>query len=221
MTNPVRSPAPIISPISSHPLLNPLASPTKTPDTLAPKSASDWREWLSRHHADRQSVWLMIFRKHGQTPSLTHDEALDEALCFGWIDSAIRKGDDEHHRQLFSQRKPKSNWSRVNKEKVAKLTAAGRMTEAGQAMVDLAKKTGTWTALDEVEKGTIPPDLDEAFKANATAKNYFEGFPPSARRGILEWLLNAKTEMTRTKRITEIVAKAAKNERANFPDKKK
>jgi uncharacterized protein YdeI (YjbR/CyaY-like superfamily) len=195
---------------------------TKTPNTnaLAFENRAAWRRWLIDHHATESAVWLKLFRKNCPTSTLTHDEALDEALCFGWIDGAIRKGDDQHHLQYFAQRNPKSNWSRINKEKVAKLTAEGLMTKAGQTMVVLAQKNGTWAALDEVEKGTIPLDLAEAFQANATAKGHFGHFPPSASRGILEWLLNAKTEKTRIKRITEIVTKAEKNERAHFPDRK-
>ena len=143
-----------------------------------------------------------------------------QALCFGWIDSSAKKGDDQHYLQFFAKRNPKSSWSRVNKNKVDKLTAAGLMTDAGQAMIDLAKQTGTWTALDDVENLFSPPDLQESLNVNPTAKGYFDAFPRSAKRGILEWLLKSratpgKTPVTRAKRIAEIVMLAGRNERAN------
>jgi len=160
-------------------------------------------------------VWLKIYKKNSGTPSVRYDEAVDEALCFGWIDSSARKGDDQHYLQFFAQRNPKSNWSRVNKSKVEKLAGAGLITDAGQAMIDLAKRTGTWTALDDVENLVSPPDLQEQLDANSVAKGHFDAFPRSAKRGILEWLLNAKTPATRARRIAEIVLLAGRNERAN------
>lgn len=179
------------------------------------ESRAAWRDWLAKHHATEKNVWLKLYRKASGTSSVSYDEAVDEALCFGWIDSAVRKGDEEHRVQFFSQRKPKSNWSRINKAKIEKLTMAGLMTDAGQKMVDLAKRTGTWTALDEIESLTTPPDLQTALDANPTARTHFEAFPRSPKRAILEWLLNAKTPETRVKRIAEVVAKAERNERAN------
>jgi uncharacterized protein YdeI (YjbR/CyaY-like superfamily) len=160
-------------------------------------------------------VWLKIYKKNSGTPSITYDEAVDEALCFGWIDSLANKGDDDHYFQFFAQRKPKSNWSQVNKNKVEKLLVAGLMTNAGQAMIDLAKQTGTWTALDDVERLISPPDLHEQLDQHPGAKGYFDAFPRSVKRGMLEWLLNAKTPATRAKRIAEIVTLAERNERAN------
>lgn len=176
---------------------------------------TDWRQWLTGNHATEKSVWLKIYKKTSSTPSVTYDEAVDEALCFGWIDSAARKGDDQHYLQFFAKRKPKSNWSRVNKVKVEKLIAAGLMTDAGQAMIDSAKRTGTWTALDDVENLISPPELQEQLDANPVAKAHFDAFPRSAKRGMLEWLLTAKSPATRAKRIAEIVTLAERNERAN------
>lgn len=188
---------------------------TSTFPSIHPESRAVWRQWLAEHHATQKSVWVKIYKKASSTPSVTYDEAVDEALCFGWIDSSVKKGDDEYRLQFFARRNPKSNWSRVNKAKVEKLTEAGLMTEAGQALIDLAQQTGTWTALDEVENLVCPPDLQAELNANPIAERYFNAFPRSAKRGILEWLLNAKTPVTRTKRIAEIVALAERNERAN------
>lgn len=179
------------------------------------QSRAAWREWLAENHATAPNVWLKIYKKTSPTSSVYYDEAVDEALCFGWIDSLSKKGDEEHYLQYFAKRKPKSNWSRVNKDKVARLTQAGLITEAGQAMIDLAKQTGTWTALDDVENLVYPPDLQDQLTANPTAKGFFDAFPRSVKRGVLEWLLNAKTSATRTKRINEILTMAERNERAN------
>lgn len=183
--------------------------------TLYCADAAEWRAWLQQHHQLAQQVWLVIFRKGGPVPSITYSEALDEALCFGWIDSKINKRDAQSHYQFFSVRNAKSNWSQVNKEKVERLIAAGKMAPAGLAMVALAKQTGTWTALDEVEAGIIPPDLQEVLAAHPPATSNFDAFPRSARRGILEWIMNAKTTATRRKRMEETAVLAARNERAN------
>ena len=144
-----------------------------------------------------------------------YDEAVDEALCFGWVDSKPNKRDDESYYQFFSRCNPKSNWSRVNKNKVAKLIAENRMAPAGLKMVKTAQRSGTWTALDEVENLVIPPDLQKAFDENRAAFDHWNAFPPSARRGILEWIFNAKKLETRQKRIDETVSMAAQGLRAN------
>jgi uncharacterized protein YdeI (YjbR/CyaY-like superfamily) len=197
-----------------------LAPPHIEPDynrvqTTYASDQTAWRRWLADNHNTAKSVWLVIFRKQGQTPSVTYDEAVDEALCFGWIDSSIAKRDAESYYQFFARRNPKSNWSRVNKLKIEKLVAENRMAPAGSAMVELAQETGTWDALNDVEDLIYPPDLRAAFAENPTAEANFNQFPRSAKRGILEWLLNAKQPITRQKRIAEIVSKAEINERAN------
>ncbi len=179
------------------------------------ESRSAWRNWLEENHASEKSIWLEIYKKQSQTPSVYYDEAVDEALCFGWIDSSIKKGKEDFYYQFFAKRNPKSNWSKVNKLKVEKLLNEGLMTESGIEMVEIARKTGTWTALDAVENLINPPDLEEQFNQNPTARAYFEAFPRSIKRGILEWLLNAKQTETRQKRINEIVTLAERNERAN------
>ncbi|WP_064198322.1 MULTISPECIES: YdeI family protein [Emticicia] len=174
-----------------------------------------WRSWLIENHASEKNIWIKIYKKQSQTPSVYYDEAVDEALCFGWVDSSIKKGNDEFYYQFFAKRNPKSNWSRINKAKVEKLLSEGLMAEAGLKMVEIAKEIGTWTALDDVENLISPSDLQEKLDQNPTAKGYFEAFPRSVKRGILEWLLNAKQAETRQKRIEEIVSLAEKNERAN------
>lgn len=179
------------------------------------ESRNAWRSWLKENHASEKNVWLKIYKKQSQIPSVYYDEAVDEALCFGWVDSSIKKGNDEFYYQFFAKRNPKSNWSRVNKAKIEKLINEGLMAEAGLKMVEIAKETGTWTALDDVENLISPTDLQEKLDQNPMAKSYFEAFPRSVKRSILEWLLNAKQVETRQKRIEEIVSLAKKNERAN------
>jgi len=183
--------------------------------TFHAKSGTDWRNWLENHHATAQSVWLIIYHKSSATPSVYYDEAVDEAMCFGWVDSKVNKRNGESYFQYFSKRNPKSNWSRVNKEKIARLMAEGRMAPAGLAMVKLAKETGTWTALDEVEKLAVPKDLQAEFDKYEQAAANFDNFPRSVKRGILEWIFNAKRPATRQKRIAETAALAQDNIRAN------
>ncbi|GMQ25291.1 YdeI/OmpD-associated family protein [Algoriphagus sp. oki45] len=178
-------------------------------------SATSWREWLERNHASESSVWLVIFKKGSQVPSLSVSEAIDEALCFGWVDSKPNKRDEQSFYLYFSQRKAKSNWSRINKEKVERLIEAGKMALPGLEMIELAKASGTWDALNEVDSLLEPEDLAKALESNPTAKGYWEKFPPSARRGILEWILNAKTSQTREKRLRETIRLAERNIRAN------
>jgi uncharacterized protein YdeI (YjbR/CyaY-like superfamily) len=174
-----------------------------------------WRQWLEDHHDSAKNVWLIMYRKGSGTPSVYYPEAVDEALCFGWIDSKSNKRDGDSFYLFFTRRNPRSHWSRVNKQKVEALLATGRMTPAGLAVIEAAKKSGTWTALDDVENLNLPPDLEAALRANPAAMQYFEAFPRSAKRGILEWLLNAKRTETRRKRIEETVMLASQNIRAN------
>ena len=184
-------------------------------ETFYAESKTAWKNWLVENHQSESKLWLIIYKKDSGIPSITYDQAVDEALCFGWVDSSINKRDEESFYQYFAKRNPKSNWSRVNKLKVEKLISESLMSEAGLKMIDLAKQTGTWTALDEVENLISPPDLQKAFDQNPLAHEYFDLFPRSVKRGILEWLMNAKQIETRPKRITEIVSKAERNERAN------
>lgn len=183
--------------------------------TFYAKDPQAWRDWLTQNHAVAKNVWLIIYKKDSGTPSVTYDQALDEALCFGWIDSKINKRDAWSFYQFFAKRNPKSNWSRVNKNKIETLIRDGRMQQAGFDMIEIAKQNGTWTALDAVEDLLVPADMQALLDANAAAKTHFDLFPRSVKRAILEWILNAKQPETRAKRIEETVALAEKNIRAN------
>jgi uncharacterized protein YdeI (YjbR/CyaY-like superfamily) len=183
--------------------------------TFYAKDQKAWRNWLDKNHLKEKSVWLIIYKKGSSTPSIYYPEAVDEALCFGWIDSKPNKRDEESYFQFFAKRNPKSNWSKINKEKVAKLMKLGLIEKAGLEMIELAKKTGTWDALNEVEEIVMPDDLQKAFSKNKIAATNFEVFPRSTKKGILDWILNAKRQETRQKRIEETVNLAKKNIRAN------
>ncbi len=182
---------------------------------VAAQTRKDWRKWLQKNCNKESSVWLIMYHKSHDLASVYYDEAVEEAICFGWIDSIAHKRDEHSKYQFFAQRKPKSNWSKANRERAERMIAKGLMTPAGEAMIALAKETGTWEALIDVQNSVIPQDLQELFDNNATAYTNFLAFPPSSKRIILEWILNAKKPETRQKRLEETVTLAAKNIKAN------
>lgn len=192
----------------------------KDKKTCIPASRKDWRKWLEKHHASETAVFLVLFHQRSTNHNLTYAEAVEEALCFGWIDSVAYKRDTESNYQLYTPRKPKSKWSKSNRERVEKLSAQGLMRPAGQAMVDLARETGTWLALEAVENLIIPDDLRAALKRNQTAAKHFDSFPRSSKRVILEWIQNAKKPETQVQRIKKTVELARDNIRANHPKPK-
>jgi uncharacterized protein YdeI (YjbR/CyaY-like superfamily) len=179
-------------------------------------SAAELRNWLNANHDTAPGIWLVTWKSRAAPERhLGYEEIVREALCFGWIDSKGRGLDAERTQLLLTPRKPRSNWSRPNKLRVAELIKAGRMQPAGLAVVEAAKKSGTWTALDDVENLIEPDDLHAALNSRPTARRHWDGFPRSTRRAILEWIGAAKRTETRQKRITETVELAAENIRAN------
>ncbi|MEM1096955.1 MAG: YdeI/OmpD-associated family protein [Bacteroidota bacterium] len=185
------------------------------PNSTHPLTRAAWRAWLEAHHAREDGVWLIRYKKATGKPAVRYDEAVEEALCFGWVDSKPNKLDDERSLLWFAPRKAGSNWSRLNKERIARMEAAGQMTPAGRAKVEAAKADGSWSALDDVENLVIPHDLADALAGYPDAAVHFDAFPRSAKRGILEWILNAKRAPTRAKRIAETARLAQDNIRAN------
>ena len=181
------------------------------------KSRKAWRTWLTKNQAKEKSVWLIMYRKESSSTSISYADAIEEALCFGWIDSVKKKRDDESSVQYFSKRKPKGNWSKLNKQRVAKLIAQGLMTATGLEMIELAKSTGTWTAMDSVEDVIIPSDLQQKFNKNKKAFANFMAFAPSSKKIILQWILSAKKTETRERRVQETVQLAERNIKANHP----
>lgn len=176
----------------------------------------DWRNWLEENYASDQSVWLIIYKKESQVSSVYYSEAVDQALCFGWIDSVPNKRDGDSYYVLFSKRNPKSNWSQVNKNKVAKLEKLGLIHESGRKMIDLAKQTGTWNALDKVDALEEPDELMNLLNSSPMALANWSAFSKSYRRGILEWLMSAKREETKSKRLTEILRLSEENNKYFF-----
>ena len=184
-------------------------------NTFHAKNILAWRNWLIKNHLSENSVWLIIYKKNSKIPSINYSDAVDQALCFGWIDSKPNKRDEYSFYQFFSIRNPKSNWSKINKDKVKHLIAVGEMTEKGLLAINKAKENGSWDRLNEVDNLILPQDLIIEFNKNNEAKGNWEKFSKSVRQGILQWLLSAKRNETRQKRITEIVSKAEKNIKAN------
>ncbi len=185
------------------------------PNSVHPLTRRAWRTWLSKHHDRGEGVWLISYKKASGKPRFEYDEAVLEALCFGWIDSKPNKLDDERSMLWFAPRKPGTGWSKPNKERIERAIANGAMAPAGLAKVEQAKRDGSWAALDAVEALEVPPDLAAAFAGHAAAAANFDAFPRSVKRGILEWIANARTEPTRRKRVEETARLAAANQRAN------
>lgn len=176
---------------------------------LEPKSRAEWRAWLSANHGSSSGVWLAVGKKGARVTSLTYEDAVLEALCFGWIDSTVNRLDDQRFKQLFTPRRPGSQWSPSNKARVERLTAEGLMTPAGLAAVEAAKANGSWTLLDDVEALVVPGDLAEALASNSAAGGFFAALPDSRRKMILYWIASAKRAETRARRIADSVEAAS------------
>jgi uncharacterized protein YdeI (YjbR/CyaY-like superfamily) len=184
-------------------------------NSVHPKSRSEWRAWLEQNHTRKEGVWLITYKKATGKPRVDYEEAVEEALCYGWIDSKGNKLDDERSLLGMAPRKPGTGWSRINKERINRLVQEGQMTPAGLAKVEAARQDGSWSALDAVEALEIPLDLKKALREYPNAKQNFEAFPRSAKRAILEWISSAKKPETRAKRIQETARLASENIRAN------
>ncbi len=193
-----------------------------------PASRKAWRAWLERHHASSDGVWLVYAKKHSGRPSLTYNDAVEEALCFGWIDSRIHPIDDVFYMQVFTPRKPKSAWSALNKSRVKRLLASGLMASAGLAVVRAAKSSGAWSVMDHVEQLTMPPDLKEAINANPDARRHWKQYSPGRRKMVLYRLAAARRPETRARYLRDIITSLAGNvsraellEKAGFRPKPK
>ena len=188
----------------------------ETPEnSIHPLTREEWRKWLEEHHLRDQGIWLITYKKATGKPRMEYEDSVEEALCFGWVDSKPGKLDEERSMLWFAPRKGGSSWSRPNKERVDKLTPAGLMAPAGLAKVEAAKIDGSWNALDGVENLDIPEDLQAALDSTPPAGDYFAAFPRSVKRAILEWINSAKKMETRASRVEETARLAAQNIRAN------
>ncbi len=177
-------------------------------EDFCPTNRKDWRKWLELNHAKKEAVWLIFYKKKSPQYNLSWSESVDEALCFGWIDSTKRSIDDDKYKQYFCKRKSKSNWSKINKDKVKSLIDQGLMSEAGYKSIDIAKENGSWTILDSVESLIIPEDLMAAFANYEGAQAFFDSLSKSVKKGLLFWVVSAKRPETRQKRILEIAENA-------------
>jgi uncharacterized protein YdeI (YjbR/CyaY-like superfamily) len=178
-------------------------------DTFFAADRAAWRVWLEKHHNSTTVVWLLLHKKHVDEPSVTYDEAVEEALCWGWIDGLTNRWDERSYAVRFTPRKPASVWSESNVERVTRMIAAGRMTAAGMALVDEAKRRGTW---DEAASGRLevtPPDLEAALAGVPAASARWEAWAPTNRRQYIYWVLDAKRPETRARRIADVVRRAA------------
>lgn len=186
-------------------------------NTFEATTAADWRDWLATHGASRREIWLVMRRKDSPVPGICYEDAVSQALCFGWIDGHHR-GRDEHSSLLrFTPRTPRSVWSRPNRERAARMLEAGMMTPAGRAAIDRARAAGTWEHVAETELAATRAELDELLDRNPEAHRHFASFPPSSVRIILGWIASAKRPDTRARRIERTVVLAAQGIRANHP----
>lgn len=182
-----------------------------------PLTPAEWRAWLMDNHTRAEGVWLVSYKKGTGKPRVDYEQAVEEALAFGWIDSKQITVDEERSALWMTPRKPRTGWSRPNKQRIERLIAEGRMHESGAARIEEARRDGSWTLLDAVEALEVPPDLAGALAAHGEAARHFDAFPRSVKRGILEWISTAKKPETRARRIAETAEMAAENRRAHQP----
>ncbi|SUA79305.1 Uncharacterized protein conserved in bacteria [Nocardia otitidiscaviarum] len=185
--------------------------------TVVARNAAEWRAWLAEHSHTTTEAWLVIRHIGCGIPSVRMHEAMEQALCFGWIDSVHRTYDADSSILRFTPRGPRSSWSKVNRDRAARLIEQGLMTERGRAVIERARTEGTWQPLPDAAATAIPTDLRCPLERNAVADENFRRFPPSSKRLILEWIASAKRPETRARRIARTVELAARNQRANHP----
>lgn len=182
-----------------------------------PLTRKQWRQWLLKHHKAAAGVWFIFYKKESGKPRVSYDDAVEEALCFGWIDSLPRKLDTERSALKFTPRKPKSVWSKLNKSRIEKLIHSKRMTPAGFAAIEQAKKNGSWDALTtsdaQADNNQLPDDLQKALSRDKNAINNFNAFSQSTRKQFLSWIDSAKRPETRSARIQQTFLMAAANKK--------
>ncbi|MBU1589382.1 MAG: YdeI/OmpD-associated family protein [Actinobacteria bacterium] len=196
-------------PISDHP-----ATWRFDYEVIHAETRDQWREWLTANSASARGVWLCSWRTPTGRPRCPYPDAVEEAICFGWIDSTSMILDDDRNLQLFTPRKGKSSWTRLNRSRAAEMEELGLMTESGRAAIAAAKATGWWTILDSVEDLEEPADLATALDGDPVARANWDSFPPSARKFMLWGVVSAVRDTTRAERIGRIVAEAAEGRRA-------
>jgi uncharacterized protein YdeI (YjbR/CyaY-like superfamily) len=184
-------------------------------DRFHAETVPEWRAWLAVNHLGSDGVWLVFWKASTGRPRIGYEEAVEEALAFGWVDSKNVSIDDERTMLWFTRRKANSPWSLTNKERIARLEASGRIADAGRGAVRAAKANGMWTLLDDAQNLIVPADLAEALAAAPGARQHWDGFSASARRSVLEWIVLARKPVTRQNRIAETARRATLGEVAN------
>ena len=171
-----------------------------------PKSRKQWREWLAKNHAVTAEVWLVFYKKHTGKPTLSYSDAVEEALCFGWIDGIRKRIDDERYMHRFTPRKPDSNWSETNKKRVARLLEENLIEPAGLTLIEAAQRSGRWDVPGRKDVDlSMPVELESALDKNDKAATFFRSLAPSYKREFVAWIATAKRPETRAKRLAETI----------------
>jgi uncharacterized protein YdeI (YjbR/CyaY-like superfamily) len=179
---------------------------------VQPATRAEWRAWLAENHAISSGVWLISWKRRTGKPTVEYEDAVEEALCFGWIDGVLNRVDDERSAQWFAPRKPKGTWARSNKERVARLEAAGLMAPAGMEAVARARANGSWESLDIIDNLIVPEDLAAALDAKPGARQLFDASTVSVRRMCLAWVYQAKRPKTRAAHVAQLAEIAGRGE---------
>ena len=181
--------------------------------TLYIENRDQWRDWLQGNHASKKEIWLVYYKKHTGKPRIPYNDAVEEALCFGWIDSIVKKIDDEKYAQKYTPRKKRSGWSELNKKRVETMISQGKMTDAGMKTIEEAKKNAKWDkSITSKEDWAMPMQLQEALAANKRARDYFDSLPPHSQRQYIGWIASAKREETLKKRLMEALSLLEENQ---------
>lgn len=191
-----------------------MCSLVKRIDELHMVSRDDWRTWLEKNHSTKREVWLVFYKKHTGKPSISYDDAVEEALCFGWIDSIVKRIDDAKFARKFTPRKPDSKWSELNKKRANKMIDQGKMTKAGLVLINEARDRGQWLKSHQPKKDlAIPQYIEHALQSNNRALSNFRKLAPSYKRQFVGWVDSAKKEETRRRRLAEVIRILEKNEK--------
>jgi len=186
----------------------------KSTEKLHVTNRDDWRAWLRKNHDTKKEVWLIYYKKHTGKPRIPYDDAVEEAICFGWIDSIVKRIDDEKFTQKFTPRKGKSRWSETNKKRARKMIKEGKMTKAGLAKIEEARKSGEWFKTAPTRKEpAISPELKKALELNKKALYNFNNLANSYKRNLIGWITSAKREETRKRRLTEAIRLLEQNKK--------
>jgi len=179
------------------------------------KNRREWRAWLRKNHATSDGVWMLYYKKHTNKPRISYDDAVEEALCYGWIDSKVRRIDNEKFKQVYTPRNDNSVWSLLNRKRALKMIRAGKMTKAGMKKIEEAKQNGKWqAAYTSRKKSRLPSDLKKALMKNKKAWQHFQAFANSYQNMYIGWVRDSKRKETREKRIKKVVARSAQNKKA-------